>query len=255
MKPPASRVMMTRRTCTALAALLCLAGASALQATTHKWIGGASTANMRNAANWDTATIPAPSDDLVFTHSLRLHVSNNNNLLQGMFNSITFDTSVGPLIIAGKEPLTISTSIVNNSASTQTIANPIVLSGSHAVDLVSGNDTPAGDLVVSGEISGSTGLTKKGAGSVLLTGDNSYTGPTIVAQGVLVLGKPCLPDAPAVQVAKGAVLQLDFEGTDQVGSFEVNGQRQPPGIYGAPQSGAAKETPALKGKGRLKVAS
>ena len=255
MKFPASRVITTRRACSALAVLLCLAGASALQGATHKWIGGANTVNMRNAANWDTATIPAPGDDLVFTDSVRLHVSNNNSYLEGMFNSITFDTSVGTLTIVGEEPLTISTSIVNNSAYTQTIANPIVLSGDHAVDFVSGNDTPAGDLVVSGEISGSSGLTKKGAGSVLLTGDNSYTGPTIVAQGVLVLGKPSLPDAPAVQVAEGAVLLLDFEGTDRVGSLEVNGKRQPPGIYGAPQSGADKETPALKGKGLLEVAS
>ena len=255
MKFPASRVITTRRACTALAVLLCFAGAPALQSATHKWIGGASTVNMRNAANWDTATIPAPGDDLVFTDSVRLHVSNNNSYLEGMFNSITFDTSVGTLTIVGEEPLTISTSIVNNSAYTQTIANPIVLSGDHAVDFVSGNDTPAGDLVVSGEISGSSGLTKKGAGSVLLTGDNSYTGPTIVAQGVLVLGKPCLADAPSVQVAEGAVLQLDFEGTDRVGSLEVNGKRQPPGIYGAPQSGADKETPALKGKGLLEVAS
>lgn len=255
MKSPASRVITTRRACTALAASLCLAGTPALQATTHTWLGGGSSTNMRNPGNWESETIPSPGDDLVFAESARPVVSNNNSHFEGIFNSITFDAAVGSLTIVGEEPLTVGASIVNNSAYTQTIANPIVLGGDHAVDVVSGNDTPAGDLVISGEISGSSGLTKKGAGSVLLTGDNSSTGPTIVAQGVLVLGKPSLPDATAVQIAEGAVLQLDFEGTDRVGSLEVNGQRQPPGIYGAPKSGADNEIPALNGKGLLEAGS
>lgn len=146
-------------------------------------------------------------------------------------------------------PLLLEKGIYHVGEVPQTVKADIVLADN--IEL----ETAKGELVVSGVISGSFGLTKKGAGSITLAANNTYTGPTTVAEGVLVLGKPSLPDAATVKVADGAVLQLDFEGTDRVGAFEVNDQPQPPGVYGALQSGADPKNPALQGTGLLEVGS
>ena len=50
-------------------------------------------------------------------------------------------------------------------------------------------DVPAGTLELSGTVSGSYGaLNKTGAGTLLLSGANSYSGPTTVSEGALTLG-------------------------------------------------------------------
>ena len=66
-------------------------------------------------------------------------------------------------------------------------------------------DTPAGmSLTASGNISGSgsSGLTKTGAGLALLTGSNSYSGATTVSQGTLDAYNPL--SSSSYSVAAGA---------------------------------------------------
>src|SRR5207245_689666 len=74
--------------------------------------------------------------------------------------------------------------IANNSGIGQSIANNISLMAAQTWDV-------SADLNVSGSISGSFGLTKTGAGALMLVGAtaNSYVGPTIVNAGTLLLGK------------------------------------------------------------------
>src|ERR1700736_3537450 len=76
----------------------------------------------------------------------------------------------------------------NNTSGTNTISAPIILApatGSTSTFYQAGGAT----LVVSGVISGSgKGLMKTGAGTVSLTGANTYTGGTTVTGGVLQLG-------------------------------------------------------------------
>lgn len=60
-----------------------------------------------------------------------------------------------------------------------------------------------------GVLSGSGGLTKEGAGTLLVTGDNSYTGATAVNAGVLELagtGDGAAAATPSVSVVAGATL-------------------------------------------------
>ena len=74
----------------------------------------------------------------------------------------------------------------------------------------------AADGTFAGAISGAGALRKRGAGSVRLTGANSYTGDTDVDEGTLVVDDTSLPDTGTTTVAGGATLVFD-QGGD--GSF------------------------------------
>ena len=87
--------------------------------------------------------------------------------------------------------------------------------------LTTGNDNSS--TTFSGAISGSGGLTKIGTGALTLTGVSSYTGPTNVNAGTLVVNDAL---ASNVFVNSGGTLK----GTGSIGSLTVgNGGALPPG--------------------------
>lgn len=64
-------------------------------------------------------------------------------------------------------------------------------------------------LSVLGTVSGTGGLRKEGAGTVLLGGNNSYTGTTVIAAGTLLAsGGNAIPDASAVTIEAPGLLSL-----------------------------------------------
>ena len=67
---------------------------------------------------------------------------------------------------------------------------------------------------------------------------NTYTGNTVVGAGVLELVNPVLASASTVVVSNGALLQLDFAGTNNVAGLVLNGVSQPQGVYNATTSSA-----------------
>ncbi|MGN6642235.1 MAG: cadherin-like beta sandwich domain-containing protein, partial [Verrucomicrobiota bacterium] len=75
------------------------------------------------------------------------------------------------------------------------------------------------------------GLTKRGFGIFSLASATAYTGDTTVEGGTLRLSQPTLDSQSAVTVAAGAVLQLDFAGTNHVASLLLADTNQPGGIY------------------------
>jgi fibronectin-binding autotransporter adhesin len=91
------------------------------------------------------------------------------------------------------------------SADHVTIANAIRLTGQNDPVI----DTGAFDGALSGGISGGGFITKQGTGTLTLSGANTYTGATNVAQGTLKAGAVnTLSAASAHSVASGATLDL-----------------------------------------------
>ena len=116
--------------------------------------------------------------------------------------------------------------------------------------------TATTDLLVSASItedSGGRGITKEGAGTMSLTGNNTYTGTTDVNVGVLSLGdgssNTILSDSTAVDVALNAQVNLNLTGTDVVGSLILDGTDQGPGYFDSSNSSGY-----LTGSGKLFVA-
>jgi outer membrane autotransporter protein len=101
----------------------------------------------------------------------------------------------------GTGALTTTGSVVDY-ASGVTIANPIVInSNSTQLQVTSGTATQAGAI---SELNGPRPLEKIGAGTLVLTGVSSYSGPTIVSAGTLMVNGS-IPNS-TVTVATGALL-------------------------------------------------
>lgn len=88
-----------------------------------------------------------------------------------------------------------------------------------------------------GEAGGTTSLLKRGPGKWIVSGSNSYTGPTSVDGGTLSLGNGVsntnLADVSNVFLASNAVLDLNFNGSDEIGAFVVDGVDQGSGTFDA----------------------
>jgi autotransporter-associated beta strand protein len=99
--------------------------------------------------------------------------------------------------ITGTGTLTLGASGIDMSVSpvNLSLGIPIVLGASQTWNVTAG-----ATLAMSGNISGRFGLTKSGAGTLTLSGNNSYTGTTIINGGTLAL---------AAQPVAGSTLWLD----------------------------------------------
>lgn len=115
-------------------------------------------------------------------------------------------------------------------------------------------------LTVSGPIQLGTGgitiagVANSGSYSVKLSGTNSYSGETHVMTGTLMLtGSARVSDASTVRIGNGAVLHLDFTGTDTVAALHLNGIVMSEGTYGSLTSTAANKSTYFSGNGILQV--
>lgn len=132
--------------------------------------------------------------------------------------------------------------VINSSA-----AAPATLtidgSANHTFSGNLGSDSANGSVSASstpGSTNGNNfGLTKSGTGTFTLTGANSYRGDTTVNGGTLVLGTANPGNnASTVAIAAGALLKLDFTGTDTVDKLFTGAVQQTAGTYGHSRSGA-----------------
>ena len=104
-------------------------------------------------------------------------------------------------------------------SSTNTFNVPIPLTAATTVTV----DNSAATLVLGGVISGTSGLTKAGGGTLDLTADNTYTGATAVSSGTLLVDGD--QDGSAVTIASGATLG----GVGTVGAISATGGTVTPG--------------------------
>lgn len=123
------------------------------------------------------------------------------------------------------------------------------LDSSCAVDLLA--NTSIGGFIVTSTIDAvisdggnSYSLTKSGSSILDLTGNNTYTGDTVVTGGTLRISKPYLANSSAMVIGSTAILDLNFDETssqvtDTVDTLTIGGVQQAPGVYGATDSGAS----------------
>ena len=91
-------------------------------------------------------------------------------------------------IAVGAEALTLNGSGISNTGALRNISGTNSWSGAITLGSASTIGSDAGNLTLSGIISGSFALSKAGAGTLTLTGANTYTGTTTISAGTLQLG-------------------------------------------------------------------
>jgi autotransporter-associated beta strand protein len=181
-----------------------VAGASVTEPVAAFWNGGAdpwtTLANWTTDATGATGTdeIPGVRTNVTFATTAPLGNLTTNTVDDDFeINSLTFNAAAGGVIIGGTKMLTIDATNANgntpgngitagNTSGTNTISAKIGLGSSQTWTVDAG-----GALTVSGAVSDfGTGrsLTKAGAGTLTLSGVNTYSGATTISAGVLQIG-------------------------------------------------------------------
>jgi autotransporter-associated beta strand protein len=164
-------------------ALMSVVGAQG--AETH-WMPAAVSGLWSDPLNW-SAGVPQSGDAIGFGPSAITAV-NNDLAAEAWLSGIAFDPDAGAYTVGGSA-LQLGGSITSGSALVQTVAVPLTLQ----TDLTVNNG--AGNLVLNGAISGAYGLTKSGGGSLVLSGANTFTGPTLLREGTTLLSGTLTTDA------------------------------------------------------------
>ena len=146
-------------------------------------------------------------------------------------NGVGDTTGSGATALAQINPATGSvTNVLITSPGVNYTATPIfLLSGGGAT-------TPATITGAAPTQNTSGGLTLLGAGVTTLSATNTYTGNTIVGAGTLELVNPVVPAVSTLVISNGAMVQLDFAGTNNITGLVLNGVSQPNGVYNATTS-------------------
>ncbi|HOQ05750.1 MAG TPA: family 43 glycosylhydrolase [Anaerohalosphaeraceae bacterium] len=166
------------------------------------WTGGGVSGDWSEIANWDVPSYGA--DNLLFGGTLQT-AANNNLAADKQVNGIRFLNTAGSFTLSGNRIMLLG-DIVNESPFMQTIGMPLQLAGGRRYLLAA----QAGDLIVSGAISGDGHLAKGGAGMVTLAGPCTYTGATRILAGTLKMGADlALPTSTDLTIESGAVLDLN----------------------------------------------
>jgi autotransporter-associated beta strand protein len=197
--------------------------------------------------------------DEVYMFNRALTQSEVQNILS---NKTVVATGVTSGQLPAASPVNLaSTATLDLAGTTQTFASLSDVSGSGGVVTNSAGTSAtltfssAGTNTFSGKIcdaslANALSLIKSGTGTQNLNGANSYSGNTTVKAGTLAFGQATLPTNGIVTVTNGAVLSLNFSGTNQVAVILLNGVSQSPGIYNA-----ASSAPYLAGTGSLLIAT
>lgn len=162
----------------------------------------------------------------------------------GQLNLNNFNEYIGTLTVSGGNIITgsgllyIGGGITSNANSaTTTLAGNYSLYTNQIFNIASGSTPTGNDVIISGsmaEVGGSTTITKQGAGKLVLSGANTYSGLTTISAGILNIQNSTAlgTTTGGTTVASGASLQiqgniivgnealtLNGSGTGGVGAF------------------------------------
>jgi autotransporter-associated beta strand protein/T5SS/PEP-CTERM-associated repeat protein len=174
------------------------------------WTGSAST-NWSTAANWSSASVPNAAGASVILGSPAANPSVDLGAAAITVGQITIQNAVSTTIQATSGgTLTLdnggsAATIV--AAGTNSITAPLALRSAVNVALASAGDR----LTISGGIRDAAGsnalrLTSNNAGTLILTGNNTYAGGTTVNSGTLQLGNPFQNGTLTGNIAVGSTL-------------------------------------------------
>jgi autotransporter-associated beta strand protein len=172
--------------------------------------------------NWSGGVLPDAGSDV----TLGVAAGSVQALLSGDWavNSLTFNSGGNFLLGAATGALTISDgAVIRTAGSTgiQTISVPLTLPTTAAWDI-----NGAGSLVVSGDITAYTTLTKTGTGTLTLSGNNSdLAGKLAVESGTVILtNTAALNDNTNVSLSAGgsaSSLIVNTPNTVEIGSLDL----------------------------------
>jgi autotransporter-associated beta strand protein len=222
------------------------------------WTGQGDDWSWSNPSNWNSTL---PNDRSKITFAGVNNRTNHNNYLIGA-GLVTLGTT--GFYIDGN-PLTLSDGLVSRGTSTwaisSTLDSPQSFEAASGILDIAGAINNNGNLltldvnsgmIVDGSITGSGGLMKSGVGTLFLNGKPSYTGPTSISSGRLVLtNAEALTASASIDVRAGAIFDVQACSTQYtvpaghaltgngtcVGPFTIEGDLAPTSPQAYPLSG------------------
>jgi autotransporter-associated beta strand protein len=150
--------------------------------STFTWVGGGSTTSWGGSINnWTNLAVPTVGSTNAYVFTGVAKLTNNNNISNLTITSLLFSTNAGAFTLQGRAVSLIG-GITNNSSNTQTINFAAITNNiDNTIDAASNN------IVINAAIVGTGGITKAGAGTLILGTNNSYSGATTINGGTLLL--------------------------------------------------------------------
>jgi autotransporter-associated beta strand protein len=217
---------------------------------------GSSGSGLSSTVNWTSGIFVADSFPRLAagnTNTATLTIGGNADVTLPKFPNVRGTNSTATVYFNGGTLRPLVAEPVYLAAPT----NAFIKAGGARFDVAAGKDITVSQSLLGDPVSTGGGLTKDGAGTLALTGTNTYTGNTTVTAGTLSLGNGTansgLADGADVSVAGSAVLNLNYSGTDTIDGLTLNGVAKAPGVWGSVASGAPNTDPLLTGSGTLTV--
>ena len=159
-----------------------------------------------SAADWSTSTIPSGVGSTAILGNAVLTPSTITLDAPQTLGAIGFNNANSYTIAAsGAESLVMdngaSNATLNVSLGNHTISAPVSLNSNLVVN------ASAGSLTISGIVSGAKSVTMSGAGTLVLSNANTYTGGTVINSGVLQVANNAALSAAAVTFSGNGNLQ------------------------------------------------